>query len=465
MHRTIVLLVVGLTPDLIGENTPNLLKLSKEGGQRPLKTITPAVTCSTQATFMTGTLPGDHGCVANGWYFRDLGEVLLWRQPERLVHGEKIWDAAKKRNPEFTCAKMFWWYNMYSSADWSVTPRPLYPADGRKLPDIWTDPTNLRQSLNNKLGTFPLFNFWGPTADIVSSKWIAQATLEVYDSKNPTLTLAYLPHLDYNLQRLGPDHPQVAKDLQQIDDLCGEIIGHVQKDGTRVIVLSEYGITKVNAPIHINRALREAGLISHRLELGKEMLQPGSCEAFAVADHQIAHVYVKNPGRISQVKNLLENLDGVERVLDGNTKVDFGLDHQNSGELVAISKADRWFTYYYWLDDDLAPDYARTVDIHRKPGYDPAELFIDPDIRLPKLKVGLKLARKILGFRYLMDVISLDASVVKGSHGRVTDDPNQGPVLITSRPDLLKEDQVHACDVKKLILDHVFDPSMNRGSS
>ncbi len=456
MKPTLVILVVGLTPDLLGENTPALSRLAKSGGLRYLDTITPAVTCSVQATFMTGTPPSKHGCVANGWYFKELGEVLFWRQPESLVKGEKIWEAAKKRDPEFTCAKMFWWYNMYSTADWTVAPRPIYPADGRKIPDIWTAPTDLRDKLNSKLGQFPLFNFWGPTANIVSSQWIAKSTLEVYDSHKPTLTLAYLPHLDYNLQRLGPDHPEIAKDLQEVDDLCGALIDHVQKDGAQVIILSEYGITNVSGPVHINRAFREAGLISYRMELGREMLQPGSCEAFAVCDHQIAHIHVKNPQRIGEIKTLVENLDGVETVLDVNSKPDFGLDHPNSGALVAISKADRWFSYYFWLDDELAPDFAPTVDIHRKPGYDPVELFFDPKIRAPKIKAGLKVARKLLGFRYLMDVIGLDASVVNGTHGRVTDDPEKGPLFITSRPDLLAEDRVRAVDVKQIILDHVF---------
>lgn len=456
MHKTAVLLVVGLTPDLIGENTPNMSSLITKGALYPLDTITPAVTCSVQATFMTGLLPSDHGCVANGWYFRDLSEVWLWRQSDRLVGGEKIWETAKSKDPAFTCAKMFWWYNMYSSADYAVTPRPMYPADGRKLPDIWTSPVDLRDRLNEKLGTFPLFNFWGPTADIISSRWIADATRYVSEEHDPTLTLVYLPHLDYCLQKLGPDHPGLAGDLQQVDALCGELIDRFLGQGQRVIVLSEYGITKVSGPVHINRALRQAGMIAVRNELGREMFDAGASKAFAVADHQIAHVYVKNSGMIREVKSMLQSVDGIETVLEGEEKKAFGLDHANSGELVAISEADRWFTYYYWLDDNVAPDYARCVDIHRKPGYDPVELFLDPGIKFPKFKVGTKLAMKMLGFRYLMDVIPLNASLVKGSHGRITDDANKGPVFITSEPGLMNDGQISATDVKNIILDHVF---------
>ena len=456
MHKTAVLLVVGLTPDLIGENTPNISSLITQGALYPLDTITPAVTCSVQATFMTGLLPSDHGCVANGWYFRDLSEVWLWRQSDRLVGGEKIWDAARAKDPAFTSAKMFWWYNMYSSADYAVTPRPMYPADGRKLPDIWTSPVDLRDRLNEKLGTFPLFNFWGPTADIVSSRWIADATSYVSEKHDPTLTLVYLPHLDYCLQKLGPDHTDIGDELQQVDALCGELIDRFLGQGQRVIVLSEYGITKVSGPVHINRALRQVGMIAVRNELGREMFDAGASKAFAVADHQIAHVYVKNSGMIREVKSMLQSVDGIETVLEGEEKKAFGLDHANSGELVGISEADRWFTYYYWLDDNVAPDYARCVDIHRKPGYDPVELFLDPGIKFPKFKVGTKLARKMLGFRYLMDVIPLDASLVKGSHGRITDDANKGPVFITSEPGLMNDGQISATDVKNTILDHIF---------
>jgi len=457
MQKTAVILAVGLTPDLIGEHSPNLNKLVKSGGQRPLETITPAVTCSVQATLMTGLLPKDHGCVANGWYFRDLSEVLYWRQPESLVAGEKIWDAAKKLDPNFTCAKMFWWYNMYSSADYAVTPRPMYPADGRKLPDIWSAPSDLRDELQQKFGTFPLFNFWGPTADIKSSQWIADSSIYVYEKYDPTLSLIYLPHLDYNLQRLGPDHPDIKKDVAKLDQVCGQLIDRFEKDDTRIIVVSEYGITKVNSAVDLNRALRQQNLIGFRQELGREVFDPGASEAFAAVDHQIANIYVKNPARIQEVKSLVGNLDGVEMVLDDQGKKQFGLDHPNSGQLVAISQPDKWFTYYYWLDDDKAPDFARCVDIHRKPGYDPVELFLDPKLKLPKLKVASKLAKKILGFRYLMDVIGLDASVVKGSHGRLIEDKNKGPLLISNRPELLPQGPISATEFKNLVLSHLIE--------
>jgi len=447
--------VVGLTPALLA-HAPNLSRLASTGCMRPLTTVTPAVTTTVQSTFLTGTLPREHGVVSNGWYFRELSEVWLWRQSNRLVEGEKVWETAQRRDSAFTCANLFWWYNMYSSVDIAVTPRPMYPADGRKLPDIHTNPPQLREELQQRLGQFPLFRFWGPGADIVSSQWIGRCALDVFERSRPTLTLVYLPHLDYNLQRLGPDHPHIAKDVAAVDQICGELIESAKRAGARTIVLSEYGITPVSNPIHINRALRQAGYIQVREELGRELLDAGASRAFAMADHQIAHIYVSEPALVSQVKALVEALPGVERVLDDAGKREYGLDHPRSGELVAISRADSWFTYYYFLDEARAPDFARTVDIHRKPGYDPVELFIDPQLRAPKARIAWRLAQKILGFRYMMDVISLDAGLVKGSHGRPTDQAEHGPLFISSEAELVSEGPVAATAVKGLILDHVF---------
>jgi predicted AlkP superfamily pyrophosphatase or phosphodiesterase len=457
MHPTLVLDVVGLTPSLLGEHTPNLSRLAAAGTRRPISTVTPAVTCTAQSTYLTGLLPRDHGIVANGWLFRDLFEIWFWRQSNRLVSGERIWDAGKKRDRTFTCANLFWWYNMASSADVGVTPRPMYLADGRKIPDCYAEPQALRDELTAKLGPFPLFKFWGPATDIGSSQWIADCALHVMATRKPTLALVYLPHLDYGLQRLGPDDPAIAKDLREIDTVSGQLIEAAAREGRRVVVLSEYGITPVDQPIHINRILREAGFLAVREERGRELLDPPQCRAFAVADHQIAHVYVNDGDDVPAVRELLASQAGIEYVLDEEGKRAFGLDHPRSGELVAISRANAWFTYYYWLDDARCPDFARLVEIHRKPGFDPVELFLDPSIRWPRLAVGQKLLKRALGFRTLLDVIPLDAGLVKGSHGRITDHPNDGPVFISSEPDLPLEETVSALDVKRLILGHVFE--------
>ena len=459
IRQLIVINVVGLTHEMIGVNTPNIRRLLETGFARPMGTVLPAVTCTVQATLLTGLMPSQHGIVANGWYFRDLAEVMFWKQSNHLIHGERVFQTARNRSASHTTAKMFWWYNMYADVQWSVTPRPSYPADGRKVPDIYSEPAEIRDELQHTLGRFPLFNFWGPTADIRSSAWIADASVEVFRRFQPSMLLVYLPHLDYNLQRLGPDHPQIAEDIRLVDREAGKLIDVARAADADVVVLSEYGITEVNQPIHINRALRDAGYLSVRLEpLGWESLDCGASRAFAVADHQVAHVYVKRAHEVALVKALLERLDGVERVMDRDAQRAAGIDHERSGELVCVSQRNAWFTYYFWLDDRLAPDYARTVDIHRKPGYDPVELFVDPTIQFPRLRIASRLARKLLGFRYYMDMIGLDAGIVRGSHGRLPDEnrvSQDGPVFICSSKQV-ETDELHAMDVRNLLLNLQF---------
>lgn len=432
----VVINVVGLTQSMLGPDTPNISAVAADGFSRPLGTVLPAVTCSAQATLLTGLLPRDHGIVGNGWYFRDLAEVMFWKQSNRLVRGNRIYDVAREQDPAYTVAKMFWWYNMYADVNISVTPRPSYPADGRKLFDSYSHPAELKDELQQELGVFPLLKFWGPGAGIESSAWIADATTLVIDRQRPTLTLVYLPHLDYNLQRLGPNDARCRADVRAVDAEAGKLIAAARRQGAEVVVLSEYGITAVDRPIHINRLLRERGYLAVREEItGWETLDCGASKAFAVADHQLAHIYVKRPGDVQPVAEALRRCDGIEQVLDREAQAAFGINHERAGDLVAVADRQSWFTYYFWLDDARAPDYARTVDIHRKPGYDPVELFLDPALRFPKLKVASRLARKFLGFRYLMDVIGLDAAIVRGSHGRLPDpgrEATDGPVFVCS---------------------------------
>ncbi len=437
MARPLVIInVVGLTHEMLGPNTPNISRVAADGFAIPMGTVLPAVTCSAQATLLTGTLPREHGIVANGWYWRELAEVLFWRQSNQLVRGERLYDAARKRDPSYSVAKLFWWFNMYADVNWSVTPRPSYPADGRKVMDSYSQPADLKDHLQERLGVFPLFKFWGPGADITSTRWIADATVAVMQEHNPSLTLAYLPHLDYNLQRLGPNDPRIAEDIRAVDAEAGKVIDAARTRGADIAVLSEYAITTVSQPVHINRVLREHGyVIARREKLGWETLDAGASRAFAVADHQVAHVYVRRSEDVVRVAELLRKTPGIERVLDRAAQAEFGIDHERSGELVVIAAAESWFTYYFWFDDALAPDYARTVDIHRKPGYDPVELFLDPQLKWPKLRIARRLMQKLLGFRYYMDVIGLDASIVRGSHGRLPTagwETREAPVFVCS---------------------------------
>ncbi|RYD81085.1 MAG: alkaline phosphatase family protein [Sphingobacteriales bacterium] len=445
MHKTVVIDVVGLSSSVIGEHTPFLKKYIAEKYFTNIEPLLPAVTTSAQSSYLTGKYPSENGIVGNGWYDHADSEIKFWKQSNKLVDAEKIWDKAKKEDPSFTCSNMFWWYNMYSNADYSVTPRPNYLADGRKLPDCYSQPAELRDHLQEKFGQFPLFQFWGPGANIKSTRWIADAAMETEQLHNPTLTLIYLPHLDYCLQKFGPDLTKISIELKEIDGIVEELVNFYQKKGAKIILLSEYGIEPVSKPVHLNRIFRENGLIGIRKERGLELLDAGASKAFAVADHQIAHVYVNDKSVIEQVKTLLKNAAGVDLVLDKNEQEAYNINHDRSGDFVVTAKENSWFTYYFWLDDAVAPDYARCVDIHKKPGYDPVEMFMSS-----KLRAGYKLLRKKAGFRYVMDVIPLDATLVKGSHGRIGVPDTFKPVLITDKQ---IEKKLHAPDVYDVIWD------------
>ncbi|MBM9506481.1 nucleotide pyrophosphatase/phosphodiesterase family protein [Actinacidiphila acididurans] len=446
----LVLDVVGLTPRLLA-HMPTLRSLAAAGSSAALDTVLPALTCSVQATFLTGTQPAGHGIVGNGWYFRDLGEVLLWRQSHRLIEGDRIWDAARRAHPGYSVANICWWYAMGADVDWTVTPRPVYYADGRKEPDCYTRPAALHDELEQSLGTFPLFSYWGPGAGLPSSRWITDAARHVMTTRDPDLTLVYLPHLDYDLQRYGPDDPRAAAAAAALDAVLAPLLADAREQGRTVVALSEYGITGVTRPVDINRALRRAGLLQVHTQGGMEYLDPHASRAFAVADHQIAHVYVHRPEDLPRTRQVLQDLPGVAELLDAGGRKRHGLDHPRAGDLVALADPDAWFTYYYWLDDARAPDFAPLVEIHRKPGYDPAELFLDPGDPYVKLRAAGALARKKLGLRYRMAVVPLDPAPVRGSHGLLPARDEDGPVLLCSAPAAVTG-RIPATAVKPLLL-------------
>ncbi len=457
MKRTAVINVVGLSESCLGANTPRLNEFIARNKKVLITPAFPAVTCTAQSNYVTGKSPSSHGIVGNGWYNREMAEVQFWKQSNHLVHGKKTWDELRAVAPGFTCAKLFWWYNMYSTADYSITPRPMYPADGRKVFDIYTHPQSLRTEIKQDLGEFPFPAFWGPAAGTKGkfepdqvSRWIAESAKWIENKYQPTLSLIYLPHLDYNLQRLGPAHPEVQNDFRRIDTIVGDLIAFFEAKSIQVLVLSEYGISPVSQPIHLNRVFRQNGWITIKDELGLELLDAGASKAFAVADHQVAHVYVNDPSLLSTVRATLEKTPGVEQVLGPEEKRRCGIDHERAGDLIAVADERSWFTYYYWLEDAKAPDFARTVDIHRKPGYDPVELFLDPALKVPMLKIASKLLKKKLGFRMLMDVIPLDATLVKGSHGRIPNDKREFPVLLGSEK-LLSKPQFDSTEIYNVI--------------
>lgn len=459
-QRTVVAIVAGLSAGQIGADTPTLRDLARTlGGVHMLQPAFPAVTCTSQATMLTGLSPQGHGIVGNGWLDRELGEARLWRQSRGLIQAPLVWESARARFPGLSVANLFGWFNMFSSADFTVTPRPQYAADGRKAADILATPDGLRERLVAELGAFPLFNFWGPRADIRSTEWIVQATHRVMTWHDPALTICYLPHLDYVLQREGPGGPTVRRELREVDRVLQSLVAACRARGARLIICSEYGIERAHQAIHPNRALREAGLLSVRKEFGGLNLDLNGSAAFALCDHQVAHVHARDGASLARTREILAALPGVDRVLAGSERAELQLDHARAGDLVLVPTAGAWFAYPWWTEPSEAPDYARTVDIHRKPGYDPCELLLDAGPLATSAKVAWFMLRKRLGMRALLQCTPLDASLVRGTHGRVDLEPELEPVLLAEGAFLPQEGRLPMHAVHEVILRHLTGES------
>jgi predicted AlkP superfamily pyrophosphatase or phosphodiesterase len=433
----VIINAVGLTSRYLA-NAPHLAALANKGWRRTFREVLPAVTCTAQATLLTGKMPDQHGIVANGWLFRDTNEVRFWQQSNRLIEAEPIYATAKRRavtrGRSLKIAKFFWWFNQGAAVDLSVTPKPHNGIDGRKAFDISTAPPELRDSLVSQLGPFPFTAFWGPMAGLKSSKWIAAAAAVTLLDHRPDLVLVYLPHLDYDPQRFGPSGCDMARLVRELDEATVPLLDAAKALGARVWVVSEYGHHDVITPIFPNRALRNAGLLAVRPGPFGEQLDLYGSQAFAVCDHQLAHIYVRNPADVPRVTEIISQLPGVDRVLIGDQRNEFHLSHARSGEIVALAKPEAWFAYPFWLDDRFAPDFACCVAIHSKPGFDPCELFFEPGIRFPRIRVARKLLQQALGFRMTMDMIPLDASIVHGSHGLTAPDDIDRPIWIGDGP-------------------------------
>lgn len=431
----VLILAVGLTKPLLA-HARRLNEVASRGWVRELREVVPAVTCSAQASLLTGLQPEQHGVVGNGWLFRETMEVRFWQQSNSLIQAEPLYVTARReaerQGRKFRAAKLFWQFNQGADCELTVTPKPYYGADGSKAFGITGTPVGLSDSLEKKLGAFPFPSYWGPTAGLPSSQWIARAAAEVVKDERPDLSLVYLPHLDYDPQRFGPAQAALPRLVRELDDACEPLLDAAKQIGARVWIVSEYGLTDVDQPVLLNIKLREAGLLSVREGPFGDILDTFGSRAFAVCDHQVAHVYVRQPNDIPRVREVLQNIPGVEQVYAGEERTEIGLNHPRAGEIVALAQPRSWFAYPFWLEKSGEPDFARTIDIHRKPGYDPCELFFDPKLMWAKGRAGWRLLQKKLGFRALFDIVPVDASLVRGSHGLATTDNR--PMLIGDGP-------------------------------
>jgi len=417
-RRVIVIDVVGLRPEHLAmkESAPHLNKLVENGRLFRLKPVFPAVTLPVQASMTTGLFPREHGVVANGFYSRKDFEVRLWEQAASLVQGERIWDRMKKQNPDFKTAVLFFQNILYAGAEVVITPRPLHTDDGM-IQWCYSKPVGLYEDISKTIEEFNLMSYWGPMAGIESSRWIAKAAVEVMKRTKPNLMFVYLPHLDYCSQKLGPEDPGIKEELALVDNEVGRIMQGVQEVDMSAepvfMVLSEYAFSPVQGDIPLNRIFRKKDLLAVRMIKGREYVDLELSPAFAMVDHQVAHIYVK-PGYESVVRKVLEEIEGVEMVLAGEEQSRFQVDNPRTGDLVAVSARDRWFSYYWWEEKSKEPDFATHVDIHRKPGYDPLELFLEPG----------------------SFAISQNTSLIRGSHGRPPMEESDYVPLIVSGADV-----------------------------
>lgn len=401
MNYSILLDTVGLEQKHLDSGLlPNIAKLAENGEVAKLEPTFPALTSSVQASILTGKFPKDHGIIANGLYDRSTYSVSFWEQPSSLVQTPRIWDTIKQRSDKKT-AVLFWQNTMYANSDIVVTPRPIH-LDDKMVMWCYSKPQGYYEKLKERLGEFNLASYWGPLASPNSSEWIANAAEYTMETERPNFLFVYIPHVDYSAQRFGKGSVQVNDDLKIADEIVGRLAQKATDIGirneTQFVILSEYSFNDVDGAIPLNLVLRDADLLSVRTIQEKEYLDFEYSKAFAMVDHQVSHIFIKD-GYEKEARKALENAPGIDKVLDSRSKKEMAIGHERSGELIAISAKDKWFSYYWWHEDNRAPEFARKVDIHRKPGYDPVELFFDPKTKS----------------------IPLEPRMVKGSHGRPVD--------------------------------------------
>ena len=433
MPKNVVLLSVPGLREKDVQGMKRLRELLAGGEIAELVPSFPCVTCAVQANITTGCLPREHGVVANGFYWRDRRQVEMWTAPNNCIQCPQIWEVLHHRRGELTSAIWFPMHSKRASADYICTPAPIHNPDGSESLWCYTQPAGLYGTLRDALGHFPLKHFWGPMAGIPSTAWIVDSAVYAAKQFRPNFFYVYLPHLDYAAQRTGPDSEPAVKAVDELDEALGRLaegFGEAYGDDLLWLVAGEYAIVPVEHVAYPNRVLREAGLLAVREEADGEHLDLESSRAFALADHQLAHVFTADAGTAARVADLFRSQPGIAEVLAGDDRAKYALDHQRSGEVVLVSAPDSWQAYYWWLDDARAPAFARTVDIHRKPGYDPVELCFDPATRS----------------------IPLDATLIRGSHGAPAESESQRTVALASQPGLLPAGTVRDTDLFGMVL-------------
>lgn len=432
--HAILLSIPGLREQDLGA-MPHLSRLAAGGGRAKLAPSFPAVTCPVQANMTTGLLPREHGVVANGFYWRDQHVVEMWTSWNDCIQRPQIWDRLHDMDRSITSAVWFALHSKGCGADFLCTPAPIHKPDGSESLWCHTRPESLYPQLVETLDHFPLHHFWGPLAGIQSTAWIVASAVRAAEKFRPNFFYIYLPHLDYAAQKAGPNSDAARKALGELDAELAKLFAGLERaygESPLWLVASEYTITPVDSVVYPNRLLREAGLLRVTQTDDGELLDLVHSPTWALADHQLSHVFVADADAktVRRVARLFSKQPGIAEVLTGESLARYGLDHPRSGDVVLISEPNSWQAYYWWEDDAQAPGFARTVDIHRKPGYDAVELFFDPTTRS----------------------IPLDAGLVKGSHGAPANNSAQRGVLLSSEPGIFTGGTLADVDVAGIVL-------------
>ncbi len=434
MSRPVVLLSI---PGLRGQDLSQMPRLRNEtaaGSRAELIPGCPAVTWPVQANMLTGTTPDEHGIVANGFYWRAQRNVEMWTARNEVILKPQVWDLLREADEQLTSAVWFPMLGKECGADHYCVPAPIHHPDGSE--SLWcaTRPDAFYGELLNELGHFPLQHFWGPLANRQSSRWIVDSAVIAAARYRPSFFLIYLPHLDYAAQREGPDSPAANQACRELDEELGRLFDGFHRvygdERPLWLIASEYAIVSVEHVTYPNRLLRQAGLLQVRQTETGEQLDFETSSAWALVDHQTAHVFVQHEADLGRAVDLFRNVAEIDEVLVGQQRGRYHLDHPRSGEIILVSSPNSWMAYYWWLDDRKAPSFARTVDIHRKPGYDPVELFWDPAAR----------------------AIPLNASLVRGSHGAPAETAAQRGVFLASDRGLVEQPSLADTDLCGIIL-------------
>lgn len=362
---------------------------------KPAASVFPAVTCTAQASFRTAAPPRIHGMTSNGVFSRTLRRPSLWEQSAALVEGPRIWDAARAAGARVGMS--FWQQSLGERVDAVLSPAPIHKHGGGMIMRNYTQPAEMGDVLDRRCGTFPLHRYWGPFASPNVGRAVLANFFAMAEAHAVDIAFLYLPTLDYEAQRHGPDSSAAEKAHAAFRAQLEAVADFAARQGCALTVCGDYAIAAVErAPARPNATLRAAGLFAVRPVAGRAYPDFYTSRAFALCDHEVAHVHVRREEDVECVARLLERT-GDYACVERRAGQDWA--HPSAGEILLLAKKGSWCAYPWWTDRREAPDWATHIDIHNKPGYDPCELLFD---------------------RSFPPKTCQDAGRIRGTHGRAS---------------------------------------------